>query len=89
MDKVYNNVNPNKLQDELISAGIRPIIVTNDLKKGEYIAENTWITFDDDVDITKVDEVVSNHNPIPVALPTLEERLASAEEMLNMMMEVQ
>ena len=65
MDKVYNNVNPNKLHDELITSGIIPLSVTNDAKKDEYIAENTWITFADDVDMTKLDEVVASHNPTP------------------------
>ncbi|WP_160684660.1 hypothetical protein [Clostridium sp. C2-6-12] len=88
MKNNYINVNPSKIHDELLTVGIVPISVESDVKIGEYIAENTWITFEEDVDITKVDEIVTNHNPIPVALPTLEERLASAEEILTMLMGV-
>ena len=45
LKKVYNNVNPCKLQDEFLANGIIPLLVENDTKEGQSIAENTWITF--------------------------------------------
>lgn len=66
MKKEYLNVNTNKLHDELINAGIMPLLVESNMIKGEYIAEKTWITFSDDVDMTVVQTVIDAHNPVPL-----------------------
>lgn len=71
----FKNINPCKFYDELLSSNILPILVEHDCKKGEYIAENIWITFNDDVDVTKVNDIVAKHNPSPVIKPTTEEAL--------------
>ncbi len=62
---LINNVNPNKLHDELIAKGIIPILVTHD-KVTNNIAINTWITFADDVDMTAVQAFIDAHNPEPL-----------------------
>lgn len=62
----YTNINTNKLHDELISAGIMPLLV-------ESLDGTTWITYADDTDMTIVDAVVAAHDPVPVVLPTQEE----------------
>ena len=70
----YNNLNPDNLYDELVNAGIMPIWVESDTKKDEFIAQNIWVTFADDVDMTAVQAVIDVHNPEPVPpLPTKEE----------------
>ena len=74
MEIKISNVNPNKLHDELIEVNIKPISIRHNTKEGQYIAENTWISFADDVDATKVNEIVNKHNPTPISQPTLEER---------------
>lgn len=85
----FNNVNPNKLHDELIVGGITPILVENDLKDGGYKAENTWITFPDDADTAKINDIVANHNSTPATpQPTDEERLASIESTITTLLEV-
>lgn len=73
----YLNVNTNKLHDELINAGILPILVESKDNK-------TCITFADDVDIVAVQAVIEAHNPEPLPTPlTTEERVAIAEQALN------
>lgn len=85
----FNNINPNKLHDELIINGIIPILVENDCKEGEYIAGNTMITFEDDAYTTKINEIVAKHDRTPVMLqPTDNERLASIEIALTTLMGV-
>jgi hypothetical protein len=59
------NVNPNKLHDELIQSGFRPLYVKNDLQEG-FIAENTWITFADDTDMSAVQSIIDAHDPTPI-----------------------
>lgn len=76
MKKKYNNINPNKLHDELISNGIIPLLVESNLKLGKYIAENTWITFEDNVNVEKVNEIVAKHNPTPIVQPNEQEILS-------------
>lgn len=67
------NVNTNKLHDELISLGIIPLLV-------EGKGDKTWITFDDNVDMTAVQAVIDAHNPEPLPVPpTIEERVTSTE----------
>lgn len=60
MKLTFNNVNPCKLQDELIQNGIVPKLVQNDCKEGEIIATNVYITLDDSVDTSKVTEIANN-----------------------------
>jgi len=62
---IVRNVNPTKLHDELIAHGIVPISVKHDRRKGDFIAENTWITFADGTDMTVVQQVIDAHNPTP------------------------
>lgn len=80
----FKNINSCKLLDELIENKITVLLVENDCKEGEFIAQNTWITFADDVDMVKVDEVVTSHNPIPSSpQPTTEEKLISTQKELD------
>ena len=59
---IVNNVNPNKLHDELIVAGIVPLLVKNDLRDGETAADNTWIDFADGTDMEAVSAVINAHD---------------------------
>lgn len=52
-----NNVNTNKLHDELIAHGIVPVLVQSK-------EDTTWITVKDN-QIDAVNTVVANHNPTP------------------------
>ena len=76
MKLTFENLNPNNLHDELIKAGIIPILAESSPRKDdEYIAKNVWMTFEDDIDIAKVNEVVAKHNPIQLERPTADEIL--------------
>lgn len=78
----YLNVNHNKLHDELINAGIVPLLVENKDNK-------TWITFEDNVDMTVVQAVIDAYDSTPLPeLPTAEERIDMLENMILMIMEV-
>ena len=57
MKAQYANINPNKLHDELIAAGITPVLVENDCPVGAYVAPNTWIIFTTDTDVDKVAQI--------------------------------
>ena len=81
----YSNVNPNKLHDELILAGIMPVLVENDCLDGEYIAKNTWITFSEDTDMTTVQAIIDAHDPTPLPQrPTLEDFLLDLDFRLSL-----
>ena len=67
-----NNINPNKLHDELIKAGIIPKSVLNDLLPGKYIAKNTWLEFEDDADMGLIQQIIDSHNPTPLPEPLSE-----------------
>lgn len=70
----YQNVNTNKLHDELIAAGIVPTLV-------ESKGDDTWITTD--ADKALVDAIVAAHDPTPVVQPpTNTERIAALEAAL-------
>lgn len=69
---IVNNVNPNKLYEELVNAGIEVLMLENNRHEGELIAENTWITFAEGVDINKVNEVIDAHDPAPLPQPKTE-----------------
>lgn len=79
----YININPNKLHNELIAAGINPILVENDCSIGSYTAPNTWITFEDSTDMVKVQQVIEAHDPTPAPPPlTAEERISALETLV-------
>lgn len=63
---IIKNVNPSKLQDDLINAGIMPISVINDRKEGQIVAENTWITFTEDTDMDLAQQIIDTHDPMPL-----------------------
>ena len=73
MKKEYINVNTNKLHDELINAGITPLLV-------ESKEDKTWITFADDADMTAVQAIIDAHNPEP--LPPLSTKTEVLEQEL-------
>lgn len=75
------NVNTDKLHDELIAAGIVPSLV-------ESLNKITWVTVEDN-EQAKVMEVVSRHNPaILPKEPTELERLSAIEDAITMLMGV-
>lgn len=59
MKLTYTGVNTNKLHDELIAAGIVPLLVQS--RDG-----TTWIMFDDGADEAAIAAVVAAHDPTPV-----------------------
>jgi len=72
----YVNVNTNKLHDELITAGINPVLV-------ESLDEKTWITYADGTDMTAVQAVIDAHDPTPLPPePTAQERIEALEAAL-------
>jgi hypothetical protein len=83
MIKEYQNVDACKLQDELIAVGIVPIC-TLTLEDG-----TVEITFSDDIDIDKVDEVVEvveNHDSSPSVIEDSidDNAIAMAEAIIDM-----
>lgn len=91
---VIKNINPNKLHDELLQKGINPIMVRNDLLQGEYIAQNTWITFEEGTDMELTQGVINNHDPspLPQPLPEVEklriEQAKANAELIELMMSI-
>lgn len=65
------NVNPAKLQDELIYAGIKVLKTESKISgKNGDIAEQTSIAFDDDsVDMELVQQIIDEHDPTPLPEP--------------------
>lgn len=75
----YLNVNTNKLHDELIKAGIKPLLV-------ESLNEKTWITFAGTTDMAAVQAVIDAHDPTPLPpKPTLEQRNRADIDYIGMM----
>jgi hypothetical protein len=75
------NVNTNKLHDELIKARIVPSLV-------ESLDTTTWITVEDSEE-SAVMEVVSKHNPSPLPQePSELDRLSAIEDAITMLMGV-
>ena len=73
---LLQNIHPNKLHDELIAAGLIPLLVENDKPEDTHIAPNTWITFPEGTDMTAVQAVIDAHDPTPLPpQPTKEELL--------------
>lgn len=54
-----------KLYDELVAAGFPPLLMTNDQVEGEILSENTWIMFEEDADMVKVNRIIGNHDLTP------------------------
>jgi hypothetical protein len=75
----YLNVNTNKLHDELIKAGIVPLLV-------ESTEEKTQITYANDIDMAAVQAVIDAHDPTPLPpKPTLEQRNRADIDYIGMM----
>jgi hypothetical protein len=72
MKRTFKSKNPNKLYDELVNAGIIPVMVWSDIKKGDYIADNVKIDFTDDTDMELVQQIVDAHDPTPLPAPKTE-----------------
>lgn len=87
MEMHLKNINPTKLSDELIASGVSPILIENDRTSDNYIAENTWITFDDKVDLSLVQPIIDAHDPTPLPqLPTEHHRIAMLEDTVNFLL---
>lgn len=74
------NVNTNKLHDELIASGINPDLV-------ESKDNITWVTFDEN-QIETLNAVVGLHNPTPLPQPKTDaEKIADleTENLMNML----
>ena len=69
MKITVENINVNKLCDELISKGIVPLLI-------ESVENTTCITFEDDTDMDLVQQIIDAHDPTPLPpQPTQEELL--------------
>lgn len=90
MIKIYNNVNPTKLVDELINNGIVPILVTNDRAEGEIVANNTKIKFTEGTDMDIVNKIVTAHDitPLPEALSEIDKLKISQAEQFETILEL-
>jgi hypothetical protein len=78
MREHYTGVNTNKLHDELIKAGVIPILV-------ESKDNDTWITFADGTDMTVVQTVITAHDPTPLPpQPTEADYLVDLDYRLSM-----
>lgn len=78
MKEHYININTTKLHDELIVAGITPLLVES--KDGD-----TWITFAEGTDLILVAQVVAAHDPTPVPTqPTQDDYLLDLDYRLSM-----
>lgn len=88
MKSHYINVNTNKLHGELISHGIHPILVENDLdiESSQTIADNTYITFAVDTDMQLVQSIIDAHDPTPnPPAPTADDFLLDIELRVTML----
>jgi len=81
MKKEYIGVNTNKLHDELIASGVKPLLV-------ESKGEKTWITFEEGTDMELVQQIIDTHDPTPLPpKPSEKERLEALEQaMLEIVM---
>ena len=59
------NINPNKLIDEFVSNKIQILACEHNLSHVLYIAEETNITFDKNVDMDLVQKIIDAHDPTP------------------------
>jgi hypothetical protein len=75
----YQNVNTNKLHDELITNGITPLLVES--KEGI-----TWISFVEGTNMDLVQQIIDSHDPTPLPpKPTQEELLRADIDYLSIM----
>lgn len=86
MRKEYIGLNINKLHDELIVKGIKPLLI-------ESLNDKTWVTFADNTDMDLVQQIIDAHDPTPLPpLKTreqiLEERLQVTEDALLGLMDI-
>lgn len=81
MKITIDNVNTNKLHDELIANGVVPLLV-------ESLEDRTWITFTDDTNMDLVQQIIDAHDPTPLPpQPSDKERLEALEQaMLEIVM---
>lgn len=76
----YNNLNARKLLQELTYNDIIPTLYEHDcINKEEYMAKNIWITFTDDTNMIKVNEIVEKHNPTPIQPQPAQEEILRAK----------
>lgn len=89
---LIQNINPNKLHDELVTNGIHPLNVSHDKITGEFIAQNTWITFEEATNMEQVQQILNAHDPTPIPKPLTEiekirlEQAQSTAELFEMML---
>ncbi|GKV55964.1 hypothetical protein NCCP2222_19110 [Sporosarcina sp. NCCP-2222] len=69
------NVNPDRLSDDLLREGIIPISITSDLEEGKHIATNATLVLDDDVDMAVVKAIVDVHNTDPTPIPPTDDEI--------------
>lgn len=79
---LLKNINPNKLHDELINAGILPISVTHNRVDGEQIAENTEIKLAEGADMALVQAIIDTHDPAPLPQPKTDIEILQEENTL-------
>ena len=83
MKITVKNANPNKLHDDLIASGIKPLIVSHDKKEGEIVAQNTWVELASDTDMTAAQAIIDAHDPTPSPQePSTQERIEALEAAL-------
>lgn len=89
MRKNFENVNPNKLYDEFINAGV--VILDNGFKKTGENTANAWYELKDNTDMILVQKIVDTHNPVPSITEEVidEEKVAMAEAIVNLILEVE
>lgn len=80
----FQNVNTNKLHDELVTAGVIPVLVESTPQKEDdasKVSTYTWVTVSDaDADAAKALAAAHDPTEIPeVKAPTQEDRLAALE----------
>lgn len=86
---LITNINPQKLYHDFIMAGVSIVNITNDLKGDQHIADNTWITFEEETDMELVKSILNNHDPSPtLTQPTTEQRIAGLEATILRLLEV-
>lgn len=79
-----NNVNVNKLANELVAQNVVPKDISSDLIGSEIIAKTATVTFADGTDIDFVQSILDAHDPSPLSKrPTSEERIAMLEDTIN------
>jgi hypothetical protein len=86
----YSNINPNRLLDEFTQANITTVngIISYNLNLETMIAESVECEFVENTDMSKVNEVVANHNPNvqEIKKPSTEELLI--KEIANLKVEI-